>query len=282
MKLCEFVRPASLAEARKALVQLGKDGMVLAGGTALHFMQSDTPVTAVDITRLGLSYIREEGGWYRIGATTPIADIQRYRAPRWALHEICRRMATHQIRNISTIGGNIARVFPWADLPVVLLAMGAKIVVYDGAEKEIDADEFFKEQPAKRFAASNDLLVAVKVPALQAHHGFGSVKVVRTSAAFSMATVATCLELDGDVVRTARLAAGAAVPFPQRLPEVEKAMTGRRVDESLLADVAAATEGAAAWRGMEGMSSDYVKHLAGVTARDAVERAAKFARERAE
>ena len=110
MKLCEFIRPASLAAARDNLRELGPKGMILAGGTALHFMQDHTPVTAVDVTRLGLSFIKPEGDFYAIGATTPLADIQRYRAPRWAMHEICRRISTHQIRNVSTLGGNICRV----------------------------------------------------------------------------------------------------------------------------------------------------------------------------
>jgi carbon-monoxide dehydrogenase medium subunit len=279
MRIRDFIRPASLQEAREALKSLGNEGMVLAGGTALHFMQDETPVTAVDISRLGLSYIREEEGGYRIGATTRIADIQRHRAPRWALHEICRRMATHQIRNISTIGGNIARVFPWADLPVVLLAMGAEMAVDDGAESTVGADEFFAEQPAKRFAGGA-LLTSVKVPALGAGTGFGSVKVVRTAAAFSMATLAAKLVLDGEGIVSARVAAGSAVPFPRRLPEVEAALVGKEATEAVFAEAAAVAEGAAPWRGKEGMSAEYSKHLAGVALRDALERAARFARER--
>ena len=74
MKLCEFIRPASLSAARDNLRELGPKGMILAGGTALHFMQDHTPVTAVDITRLGLSYIKQEGNFYDIGATTPLAE----------------------------------------------------------------------------------------------------------------------------------------------------------------------------------------------------------------
>ncbi|MBQ9345176.1 MAG: FAD binding domain-containing protein [Kiritimatiellae bacterium] len=283
MKLKEFVRPSSVEEAHQVLEELGTGGMALAGATALHFMQGEQPVTAVDITRLGLSYIREEGGYYRIGATTPLADIQRHRAPRWALHEICRCMATHQLRNISTIGGNISRVFPWADLPVVLLAMDASIVVYDGAdEQEISADEFFRDQPARRLAGTGKLVVAVKVPALQAHHGFGSVKVVRTAAAFSMSTVAVCLSLAGEKVEAARVAVGAAVGIPQRLPEAEKLLAGRHIDAQTLDELARTVETGVACRSMEGMSPEYVKHLTGVTARDAAERAIQFARERAQ
>lgn len=281
MKLCEFIRPATLSDARATLRDLGAKGMILAGGTALHFMQDHTPVTAVDITRLSLSGIRQEGVFYEIGATTPLAEIQRYRAPRWALHEICRRISTHQIRNISTIGGNIARVFPWADLPVVLLAMNARMKIFGDAEEEIAADDYFASQPAKRFLAG-DILTAVKVPALQAHHGFGSIKVVRTAAAFSMVTVAAVLELEGASIKSARVAAGSAIPFPKRLPEVEEALVGREAVEAVFKEAAAQGGASAPWRGREGMSPEYSRHLAEVSIFDALVRAAEFARGRSE
>ena len=281
MKLCEFIRPASLAAARDNLRELGPKGMILAGGTALHFMQDHTPVTAVDITRLGLSYIKPEGDFYAIGATTPLADIQRYRAPRWAMHEICRRISTHQIRNVSTIGGNICRVFPWADLPVVLLAMDARMAIYSGKEQEFGADEYFASQPAKRFLDGN-ILTSVKVPALKAHHGFGSMKVVRTQASFALVTVAARLELAGNVIQAARVAAGSAIPFPRRLPSVEAALVGREAVAAVFQEAAAQAGRDAPWRGREGMSPEYSRHLAEVTIQDALERAATFARGRTE
>lgn len=281
MKLCEFIRPASLTAARDNMRELGRRGMLLAGGTALHFMQDHTPVSAVDITRIGLSYIRQDGPWYIIGATTPLADIQRYRAPRWALHEICRRISTHQIRNISTIGGNICRVFPWADLPVILLAMNARMVIYSGKEEEFGADDYFAHQPARRFLDGN-ILTAVKVPALMAHHGFGSIKVVRTQASFPMVTIGALLELEGAVIKSARVAAGSAIPFPRRLPEVEAALAGREAVTAVFREAAAKAGPVAPWRGREGMSPEYSRHLAEVSILDALERAATFARGRAE
>ena len=281
MKLCEFVRPESLSAARDRLRELGPDGTALAGGTALHFMRNQAPRVAVDITRLGLSFIRPEGDYFAIGATTPLADIQRYRAPRWAMHEICRRISTHQIRNISTIGGNICRVFPWADLPVVLLAMNARMVIYSGKESELGADEFFAAQPAPRFKGG-DLLTTVKVPNLRAHQGFGSVKAVRTAASFSMVTVATVLEFEGDTIKAARVAVGSAIPFPRRLPEVERLLVGREAATKVYQEAAAASGAAVHWRGREGMSADYIRHLAEVSLVDALERAATFARGRAE
>jgi len=279
VKLREFIRPTSMSAARDHLRELGPRGMALAGGTALHFMRATVPYTAVDITRLGLSYIRPEHDFFVIGATTPLADIQRYRAPRWAMHEVCRRIATHQIRNISTIGGNICRVFPWADLPVVLLALNARVVVYSGKEAEVAADDFFASQPANRFRGG-DLLSAVKVPFLRDHHGFGSVKTGRTVAAFSLVTVATVLELVDEVIKGARVAVGSAIPFPRRLLEVEAALTGREATTAVFREAVAKAGAAVHWRGREGMSPEYSRHLTEVSLLDALERAATFARER--
>ena len=255
--------------------------MPLAGGTALHFMQGKTPITAVDITRLGLSFIKQKGDLFVIGAATPLSDIQRHRGPRWAMHEICRRISTHQVRNVSTIGGNIARVFPWADLPVVLLAMDARMVIYSGKEKEIPADEYFSSQPARLFR-DGEILTAVKIPVLKAHHGFGSVKATRNAAAFSLVTIAALLELDGGTIKKARVAAGSGIPFPQRLKAVEAALAGKEASPATFEAAAAAAGASAKWVGGEGMSADYIRQLAEVSVLDALERAAKFARGRVE
>jgi CO/xanthine dehydrogenase FAD-binding subunit len=254
--------------------------MVLAGGTAFHFLQNTTPVAAVDITRLGLSFIRREDDFFIIGATTPLADIQRYRSPGWAMHEICRRIATHQIRNISTIGGNLFRVFPWADLPVVLLALNARMVMHRDKEELFTVDDFLVNQPAKRFAPG-DLLTAVQIPVLQAGQGFGSVKAARNVTSFSLVTVAAALELQDGQIKRARVAAGSALPFPRRLLEVEEALCGREATLTVFQEAAAKAKSAAAWREREGMSSGYIQHLAEVSIIDALERANTFARERA-
>ncbi|MBI5745182.1 MAG: FAD binding domain-containing protein [Elusimicrobia bacterium] len=276
MKLCEFVRPESLAQARASLRKLGPKGLPLAGGTALHFMPGKAPVTAVDLTGLKLSYIRQKGAFFEIGAATPLSDIQRYRGARWAMHEICRRISTHQIRNVSTIGGNVCRVFPWADLPVVLLAMNAKMVIYSGKMKEMGADEYFSSQPARLFRGG-DLLAAVKIPVLKAHHGFGSVKAARNAAAFSMVTIAALLELKDGRIAAARVAAGSAIPFPKRLPSVEAALAGKEPSAEVFRAAAALAGNDAKWCKQEGMSADYIANLAEVSIVDALERAAQFA-----
>jgi CO/xanthine dehydrogenase FAD-binding subunit len=266
-------------EARRYLHDLGDRGIPVAGGTALHFLIDERPVTAVDITRMGLDGIQDMDGGYRIGATTPLADIQAYRAERWAFHEVCRGLATHQVRNISTLGGNICRVFPWADLPVALLALNADMLIRGDKEIVMPCDEYFSSQPARLFK-NGDLLVAVQVPALGPHMGFGYHKEVRTAKGFSMMTAAAVLTLDGDTIEQARVAAGGAAPFPCRLPDVEAALQGQAAETKTFQQAVPAGIDKINWKGREGLTDEYARHLAEVVVCDVLERAKTFARER--
>ncbi|MDR0993617.1 MAG: hypothetical protein LBN38_03495, partial [Verrucomicrobiota bacterium] len=91
------------------------------------------------------------------------------------------------------------------------------------------------------------------------------------------------LELDGGgAIQAARIAAGSAIPFPKRLVDVEQTLIGREPTQAVFQEAAKQADKAAPWRGREGMSADYSRHLAEVSILDVLERAANFARERAE
>ena len=123
MKIADFATPATADEARRLLKDLGPRGLPVAGGTSLLFLRGDQPVTAVDLSRCGLSGIAARDGHFEIGATTPISDLQDYRADGWVLHRVADRFVSQQIRHQSTLGGNVARVFPWSDFAVALAAL---------------------------------------------------------------------------------------------------------------------------------------------------------------
>jgi CO/xanthine dehydrogenase FAD-binding subunit len=161
--------------------------------------------------------------------------------------------------------------------------MDAAMLVYNGKAKlqEVPADEFFASQPARRFSGG-DLLAAVRIPVLKAHHGFGSVKAARNAAAFSMVTIAALLELKDGQIAAARVAAGSAIPFPKRLRSVESALVGKAPSAEVFRAAAALAGADAKWCKQEGMSAEYISGLAEVSIVDALERAAEFARGRTE
>ncbi|MFH0878827.1 MAG: FAD binding domain-containing protein [Lentisphaerota bacterium] len=276
MKVRDFIIPESLREARSVLKKLGDKGMVVAGGTALHFF-GDTERTVVDISRLALSGIKKRTGGFRIGATTTLADLMRYRGKGWILDQVAAQTSSQQIRNISTLGGNIVRVFPWADWPVVLLALDAVFHVDGKKKRSIPAAEFFESQPFRLFKAG-DLLVSVDVPVLKKGQGFGYSKQKRVQAGFSLMTAAAMMTVKAGVIQKVRVAVGAAIPFPRRLTEVETALQSQPADEASLGPVVMEGAKNLSWKGKEGMSDEYAAHLAQVTVTDVLAAALRRAK----
>lgn len=277
MKLVDFKIPARLNEARSILKQLGSTALPLAGSTSLVFAAGKDDRVAVDITRLGLHGIRKESGTFRIGATTTIAALQKHREDGWVLDRVAKHLASQQIRNMSTLGGNIARVFPWCDFPVVLLALNAEMVISgDGGERAVGADEFFAGQPT-RLLKMGELLAAVKVKAVSLGSGFGYRKETRAHMGFSLMTAAAVLAADGRKIQSARVAVGAGIPFPARMKVVEDALIGKPASESLFREAAAKGAEGLKVKSAAGSTDEYTAHLAIVVIGDALVEAWKFA-----
>lgn len=270
MKLVDFKIPTRLDEARNILKQLGSTALPLAGSTSLVFAAGKDGRVGVDITRLGLHGIRKESGTFRIGATTTIAALQKHREDGWVLDRVAKHLASQQIRNMSTLGGNLVRVFPWCDFPVVLLALNAEMVITgDGGDRTVLADEFFAGQPV-RLLKTGELLAAVKVKAVPAGSGFGYGKQTRTHMGFSLMTAAVFLETNGKTIRNARVGVGAGVPFPVRLKTVEDLLAGQPASESLFKESAVRGSEGLKIKSAAGNTDGYTTHLVAVTIADAL------------
>ncbi len=267
----DFVLARSLDEARSALKSLGPDGVPVAGGSSFLFIRNKEPKVAVDLSRAGLAGIRAEGDGFEIGAMTTIDALHRFQGAGWALDRVAARFVTQQMRNMTTLGGNIARVFAWNDYPVALLALGATMRIASDTPRVVAADEFFKGQPS-RLMGIGDLLAAIQVPALGANEAFGYRKQVRVAADFSQATAAAWIRAEDGEIKSARVALGAAIAMPLRLAEVEDALIGRRIAPELARE-AAARLAPRAFRPVAGFSPDYIAHVAKIAIADALEEA---------
>ena len=259
MKLNEFIIPEDLKSAKSALRKLGEKGFAVAGGTSLHFV-TVSDKTAVDLSRLGLSGIKKKGGAFQVGATTSLDDLMKFQGAGWVLDQVALHTSTQQIRNISTLGGNIVRVFPWNDFPVALLALDATMYIEGLREKAYAADEYFDGQPFRLFKAGH-LLTRVEVPALKKHQGFAYHKEVRLHAGYSLMTAAARITVKAGRIAEVRLAAGAAISLPSRLAEVETALEGQPADAVSFQEAVAKGTARLAWKGKEGMSDEYAAHL---------------------
>jgi CO/xanthine dehydrogenase FAD-binding subunit len=278
MKFADFLLPESFAEASEALAALGDKGYPVAGGTAFQYLSDRPGVTAVDISRLGLDGIEMVAGGFRVGATTSVSDLAVYRAPGWPLAEVAARIPFHPVRNGSTLGGNIARLFPWSDLPLALMAIDAAIVIRGRAEERTLSSEAFFGGGAGRLLTPGELVISVEVPAVAPPTGFGFKKETTTIAAFALMTGAAALTLEDGAMRRVRVAANSALPTPMRLPGIEQRLEGQPADAALFSPAIEAGTAGLPWRGREGMSDDFGAHLARVILDDVLRAALAAAR----
>ena len=134
-KVEAFYRPGNVREALR-LLQSGKgQARVLAGGTDLVVEGDDSVRFLIDITHAGLSYIRRRGAASVIGATTTMAELEESEMARTLagglLSRAARTCGSVQIRNLATLGGNMANGSPAADMATPLLVLDAAVVMVD-------------------------------------------------------------------------------------------------------------------------------------------------------
>jgi carbon-monoxide dehydrogenase medium subunit len=236
-----FYRPGTVREALR-LLQNGKTrARVVAGGTDLVVEGEQSIRVLIDITHAGLSYIRRRGKTWVIGATTTMAAIENSPAIRALAGGILARAAATcgsvQIRNMATLGGNLANGSPAADTATPLLALDAEVVLANArGRRKIPLTAFYNG--LRKTTTGKALIVEVAIPALPRGGRWSFQKLGRTESDISLVNAAAGLQLDSQGrVKWARIALGAVASTPIRAVEAENLLAGRKMDESTLAVV---------------------------------------------
>lgn len=239
----EYHEPASLAEAVELGARFGAEGRFLAGGTDLIIQMRRgklSPRHVIDLQRVpGLDRI-EANGDVRLGALVTHRAIERcvpFQGVLRALVEGAEVVGGHQVRNVGTVGGNIANASPAADVVPVLLALDA-IVSCVGAEGErsMALDEFLVG-PGQTACRPGELLTSVRFAVPQGRVATAFLKAGRRRAMeIAVVCVAARLALDagGERCVDARIALGAVAPTTWRAREAERVLEGRALTPETL------------------------------------------------
>ena len=275
----------SVDEAIALMQQYGDDAKFLAGGHSLlptMKLRLAQPAHLIDLGRIqGLSYIREEDGAVAVGAMTTYvtignSDVIRQNFP--ILPEAISSIGDQQVRNRGTIGGSVAHSDPAADLPGVVLALKADILV-QGANgiRTIKADDFFQDL-FQTALEPGEVITEIRFARPAARTGSAYEKLPNKASHYAVVGCAAVVTLDTDGTCTSAsvVITGASVK-PTRASAVEAALVGKKLDA---ATIAAATSNAA--DGMELVgdihgSKEYRAQMAGVMAKRAIARAAERA-----
>jgi len=174
-----------------------------------------------------------------LGALTTHRDIelwdvikQHYRA----MFEGCSRVGSVQIRTRGTLGGNICNGAPSADSIGPMLVHDAAVVVAGPTgERTVPLKDFYLGLK-KLDMQEDELLKRILIPAPNAHSGSFYIKYTRRNAMdLALLGVSAYVELDGDVLKTVRIALTTAAPTPIRAEKTEALLTGKTISEYLLA-----------------------------------------------
>jgi CO/xanthine dehydrogenase FAD-binding subunit len=244
MRIFDYVKPRTLAEASAFMVEHNGEARLYAGGTDVLILMRGgfiAPQYIVDIKEIpGLRDISfDETAGLTIGATATlnaIANSPIVREKFGLLAEAAETVGSYQVRNRATIGGNICNASPCADTVPALLVLGAMAWVFGGGEeKAIPLDAFFTG-PGETVLGPGDILTSMQVPLPPAGSAYRYLKLGRVRAADLALVGAAVLGFPRAGNPSGygfRVALGAVAPTPIRAPEAEAVLAESVDDEAI-------------------------------------------------
>lgn len=282
----DYHAPSTLAEALGLLQQFGEGAKVLSGGQSLLpllKLRLGTAEHLVDIGRIpGLEYIREEAGTLRIGGRTresALENSELVRAKFPILHDTARVIADPLVRNLATVGGNLAHGDPGNDHPATMIALRAQVVATGpSGERVLPVEKFFLGLFSTALQPG-EILTEIRIPVPPPRSGGAYVKLERKVGDYATAAAAAQVELgpNGSFAR-AGIALTNAGPTPIHCAAAEKSLIAQRPSEAAYAQAGRLAAEAAMPKADRRGSVEYKREMARVL----TVRALKIAVQRAE
>lgn len=242
----EYLFPSSVEEALAMLAEREGRARLMAGGTDLVIEFTEGHQVAdclVDITRIPeLDRIELEDGMIILGANvthrqTSESPLIRERAT--VLAQACRAVGSLQIRNVGTLGGNVANAMPAADGTTALLALEAEAEIADGTGRRwAPLPDLFAGPGVSRVDSTREILTAFRFKALGEGQGSALERIARRRALalpILICAVVVTLSEGGDDFESARIALGPVAPVPFRASQAEESLRGSPVSLEAMA-----------------------------------------------
>lgn len=276
MRWQAYHTPESVAEALSLLSHYAGSAQIVAGGTdlILDVQQGNhiAPRALIDVTAIhGLDQLFEADGWIVIGAAVTHAAIEADPLVRHhgaALAESCSVVGGPQVRNVATIGGNVAHALPAADGTIGLLALNAEVQVctWNGAAVECTWQPLLSifAGPGKNRLAANQMIGAFRFPVRAPRSGSAFDRIMRPQGvALPILGVAAQVQLDatGQRAIAASIAVGPAGPIPFRATASEAILLDApTLDDTVIEAAIAAAQQQAELRTSKHRASKEYRH----------------------
>ena len=279
----DYRTPGSLEEAHADLKELGPDGKLVAGGTALVIMMKQQlvqPACVISLRNVSdLGGVSENNGSVHIGglvshAALDASPVVQEKLP--MLAETYHHVATQRVRTMATVGGGLAHADPNQDPPPSLIALGASFELSSSrGSRTVAAEDFFSDY-YETVLEPDEVLSGVNVPLMAAHSGGAYLKFLPRSADdYATVSAAAVVTLDPGktTIEDVRIAMGSVNTTPVRAADAEAVLRGQPVKPEGLREAGEkareATDPVSDFRG----SASYKTQMAAVFVRRALERA---------
>lgn len=238
----DYFKPKTVPEAVALLQQHGSNAKILSGGQSLIPMMKfrlARPSCLIDINRIpGLSYVKEDGGFLKIGGLTRESDLEASavvgsKYP--LLLDTAAVIADPQVRNLATVGGNLAHGDPANDHPATMLAFGAQVVATGPKGERVIAIEDFFLSLFTTALKQDEILTEIRIPVPPARSGGAYFKIERKVGDFATAAVAVQITFDGSgVVQKVGIGLTNVGPKPIKAKKAEEFLKGKKLEASVV------------------------------------------------
>src|SRR5437870_4867766 len=248
----DYQEPTTLKKTFSLMEKYGDDARVMAGGTALIIMMRQrllTPKVVISLGRIPkfdrITYNNKDG--LRIGAGARHRDIELSAAVHKhypLLHETFRKVAQPRIRNMGTVGGNLAGGDPLTDPGASLFALDAEVTLASShGQRSMPLEEFFVDY-YQTALNSGELLTEIRVPPPE-RPGWSHIKFTpRSIEDFATVGVALTLRARDGVCEDVRIGLNSVAPIIVHAKQAERALHGKAINDAALRNMGevAATE----------------------------------------
>jgi carbon-monoxide dehydrogenase medium subunit len=280
----DYHAPKTLPEAIGLLAQLGDEAKILSGGQSLLpllKLRLARPTHLIDIGRIaGLDYIKEEGGFLKIGALVHEAGLEAsplVRSKYPILVDTAQVIADPVVRTRATVAGNLAHGDPANDHPATMLAVGAEVTATGPkGQRTIPLEKLFTGIFTTALEPT-EVLTEVRVPVPPPGSGGAYVKLERKVGDFATAGAAAFLVIGGGKIEHAGIGLTNAGPMPIKARDAEQFLKGKAPDAATFAEAAKRAAAAAAPNADRRGSVAYKTEMARVLTQRALEKAAQRA-----
>ena len=273
----DYYAPDSLQDALALISEHQEDGKILSGGHSLIpilKLRLSEPEVLIDIGRIdGLDQISESNGVIEIGPRVTHSelvhsDVISGRLP--LLAAAASVIGDPQVRNVGTVGGNLAHADPASDLPAAMVCLNATMELQSaGGSRSVAIDDFFVDLLTTA-VEPDEILTGIKIPVPDAGAGWSYAKLPNPASHYAIVGIAALISVDGGTCTSASVGVTGLGAAPGRASGVESALVGSELSDDAIA--AAAQDAASGFDVLEDIhaSTEYREHAARVYARRAI------------